>query len=215
MRDPVVIVDLSDLESLAVELYKRFKFDPSEPKTTFELAKRWLGPKSVERRHIVGAVVRRDMHDGKWRIGVRPNVPIEYANFLVGHELGHLLLAEAGFSGDDEEKAADYLGAALIAPRPAVNALHRAFGLNLGPIAEEATSTQTWAALRIGEVFAMPLAALAPAIVRVRGPESFVWPDERTIRSWARRPRPGLRKVRVTDSADRLVLVVEEEIDVA
>jgi hypothetical protein len=47
-----------------------------------------------------------------------------------------------------------------------------------------------------------PLAAITPVQVRVRGPESFVWPDGPTIRKIAARLGPGLTK--------RLALLVDD-----
>jgi hypothetical protein len=63
----------------------------------------------------------------------------------------------------------------------------------------------------MGEVLSMPLAAVSPALVRVRGPDAFVWPDESTIRRWGRSPGPGLRKVVITDGRGRTALVAEED----
>jgi hypothetical protein len=42
-----------------------------------------------------------------------------------------------------------------------------------------------------------------------RAPE-WVWPDEQTLRQWAKRSGPGLRKVTLGDDRRRVVLEAEE-----
>jgi hypothetical protein len=138
-------------------------------------------------------------------------VPDEYANFLVGHELGHVLLAELRYKGPDEEAFADLIGAALVAPKPAISAFYRKYGFDVKSIAEESSSTQTWAALRLGEVISMPLVAITKKTVRVRGSRTYAWPAEPTLRTWALEPatRPGLRKISISDDRERTVLVAD------
>jgi hypothetical protein len=139
------------------------------------------------------------------------HLPPLYAHFAIAHEIGHYLLRRARFVGDDEERAADYLGAALIAPRRAFLAARRAMGDDLPNLARTFGMTETAAALRLGEVCHVPLAVVAPQTVRVRGPEEWVWPDESTLRRWARGlAQPGIRKVRLTDDPRRVVLDAED-----
>lgn len=127
----------------------------------------------------------------------------------VGRTLGHWLLRRHGYDGADEA-AADYLGAALIAPRAAFVRAHRVHGDGLDKLADAFGTTETGAALRLGEVLRRPLAVVAPKTVRVRGPEEWTWPDEATLRRWARNPRPGLRKAKLGDDPRRVVLEVDE-----
>jgi hypothetical protein len=133
------------------------------------------------------------------------SLPPRYALFAIAHELGHWLLARHGFVGDDEERAADHLGAALVAPRRAFLSARRAVGESLPELADAFGITETGAALRLGEVLGVPLAVVVPATVRVRGPEDWGWPDEWTLRRWARGRTPGIRKVRLTDDPRRVV----------
>lgn len=204
------MVDASDLELRAVDLYRIHQLDPSTPESTFKLI-----------RLEIGAVVRADMagreeatfpHGGERLVALRRGLPLPYAVFWAGHGLAHVLLEREGLQGEELERACDYLGAALIAPRPAMHRLFNEYGFDLGAIAAIARSTQTWVTLRIGEVERVPVVAISPHAVRARGPEEWVWPDERTLRSWGRTGRPGLRKVIITDGGrGRFALVANEE----
>jgi hypothetical protein len=203
-------MDLGDLEALAVEAIEAVNEDPERPPSAFRLARAHLGAGSVDRpRMMVGPPAVTFEVAGQQRIAIKASVPLEYAHFCCAHELGHVLLARAGFRGplDEEEVCANYLGAALLMPRPAVRSFYRAEGLSPRRLAKVIVCTQTAAALRFGEVLMSPLAVVAPASVRVRGPEAWVWPDERTIRRWASgRPGPGVAKIRLTDQK-RVALV--------
>lgn len=200
-------MDVLELEGLAAALYDELDIDPAAPPGTYEIARRWLDRSVLEVRNMVGPPAKTFDH-GR-RIAVRASVPLEYRQFFVGHELGHLLLRRIDYVGEDEEACADYLGAALMIPARAVVAAHREFGLDPRELADRIVCTQTAAALRFGEVLAVPLAAVSPAVVRVRGPE-WVWGDEATIRRMAARPGPGVRKIRITDGKGRAALVAEE-----
>jgi hypothetical protein len=206
-------MDQLELEGLAVATYERHGLDPALPTSTAKLARLELGEGAVVRAALTtSGPAATFWHNGARRIAIRRGLPLAYALFYVGHELAHVLLEREGAHDEQIEAACDYLSAALIAPRPAAVALYRAFGDDVSSIAEKVCSTQTWAALRvIGEVRGEPLAAISPKLVRVRGPESWVWPDASTIRSWARRGRPGLRKVEITDGRGRVALVAGED----
>jgi hypothetical protein len=208
-------MDVANLEGIAIALYKRLGLDPSEPVSPVRLARTWLGADAIGRGHVIGGMGSSGRVNGRWRILVRPTLPVPELVFTVGHELGHVLLAEEGWTGDrdEEERAADLIAGALLAPQPAMRKLYRAHGLDLAAIAETVNASQTWAALRVGEAVGEPIAAISPALVRVRGPESFVWPSEPEIRKFARgrAARPGLAKVRITDAPGRVALVGDED----
>jgi hypothetical protein len=210
-------MDLLHLESVAVETYERLGLDPSEPVDTCKLARlRFRGrgdstPIVTRPPSLLGARPGAVWWKGETPfIAVRKTVPIEIVQHVVGHEMGHLLLGRKHDSDPDLEAACDYLGACLMAPRPAVLALHRAHGWKLREIAEEVCATQTWAALRLGEALGIPLAAISPVAVRVRGPEEWAWPSEPEIRQLARRQRPGLKKVAITDQRARCAIICED-----
>jgi hypothetical protein len=199
-----------ELEGIAEAAYAEAKLDAERPGVV-RLARALLGPDAVQRgpRPVASPAALFRVGDA-WRILIARSLPRAYALFAVGHELGHWLLRRHGVQVDDEERAADYLGGALLAPRRAFIAARRAVGDDLAELAEAFSTTETGAALRLGEVIEQPLAVVAPQRVRVRGPESWVWPDESTLRRWARRPAPGLRKVRLTDDPRRVVLDAEQ-----
>lgn len=205
-------MDAAALEGMAISLYERLGLEPSRPVSTFKLARGLLGEEALVRPpSMVGSPASLITVDGERRIAVKKTVPLRYARFFVGHELGHVLLEEERYHGDDLEPCCDYLGAALMAPRPAMRALQGVFGFSLPEIADVVGATQTWAALRCAEVLCMPLAVIASTI-RVRGPEEWVWPDEATLREWARSRRVprGVSRMRLTDDPVRVVLRHED-----
>lgn len=181
----------------------------------FTLARKLTGFEVSRPSTMVGAPASTYRLDGKRRVAVKRGLPPHWAQFFCGHENSHILLEREGYVGDDLEVCCDYLAAALIAPRPAIVSMQRTFGFDLASIAAEVGGSQTWAALRVGEVLGMPLAVIAPT-VRVRGPEEWVWPDETTLRRWSRGRVPkGLARTRLTDDRARVVLVADELADVA
>lgn len=199
-------MNVAEVEGFAVATYHRLGFDPTEPVSTFKLARVLLGPDSIERTSLAGTVAATFVVNGQRRIAVSRKLAPEYAAFYVGHEIGHVLCQEEGFRGPRLEQVCDQLGAALMAPLPAVLAMVRA-GLGFEELADEVVSTQTWAALRLAEVLQIPRAVLTPARVYVRGPEDFRWPLG--MRKLATKGAPGLRRTRLTDDPDRLVLDVD------
>lgn len=197
----------TELEGVAESAYREAGLDVERPNVV-RLAKALLGPDAIERgpRLVSGRAALIRVHD-RWRIVLSRSLPKLYALHAIGHELGHWLLERAGVGSGDEELAADYLGGALLAPRSAFAAAHRALGSDLPALAAAFSTTETGAALRVGEVARVPLAVISPSVVRVRGPEGWVWPDEPTLRRWARgTAAPGLKKIRLTDDPRRVVL---------
>ena len=170
-------MDPGELEALALEALRRADADPEEPPPVFEIVRALLGTKVERPAHMVTLGATHRLH-GRTFVSVKASLSIQRAQHVAGHELAHILIREAALHLDDEERAADYLGACLMMPRPYVVKFHRAEGFAPAALAEELATTQTAAALRIAEVVNVPLAAVSPALVRVRGPESFVWGDE-------------------------------------
>lgn len=203
-------MDLIELEAIAVETYQRLDLDPARPVSTFRVAREMLqdGHAITRPPTLLGRYPACIYHvEGRPKIALRRTIPDDEQQFYVGHELAHLLLGKPHGSGHEIEAACNYLGAALMAPRPAVFALYKSFGWNVSQIAKKVVATQTWAALRLGEAMLVPLATVGPIAVRVRGPEEWCWPDERTIVEWARgTPGFGLKKIRVTDRTRRTII---------
>lgn len=193
-----------------MEFYRRLGLDPARPLDTFRLARLALGGAAIERgTSVVGVGAKLFTLHGKRRIAVSRKLSVEYAQFFVGHELGHLVCDEIGYLEEDVERVCDQFGAAVMAPIPAVSAMLRAFGRDHAAIADEVCSTQTWAALRVAECLRIPRAVLTPSRVYARGPEEWVW-NERELRRLARGERPGVTRARLTDDPRRLLIDVED-----
>lgn len=188
-----------DLEIVAVEFYRRHKLDPDVPVTSAKLVRVALGPNALIKADLLrfpGPAATFVLR-GERKIAIRPRLPIEAIQFFVAHELAHVVLEGEGVheKGAHVERACDYLGACLMAPRPAAQRLHRVFGFEPATVARAVVADRTWASMRLAEATETPAAIVSPALVRVRGPEEFVWPDDRTIRAWAKRARAGLRRI--------------------
>lgn len=204
-------MDASEVEALAVDFYRRLKLEPERTVDTFRLARLLLGPEAIERgAALVGEPARLFSLRGQRRIAISRKLPVEYAQFYVGHELGHIVCDELGYRDEDVERVCDAFGAAVMAPMPAVRAMLRAFGRDHEAIAEEVCATQTWAALRIAECLGIPRAVLTPTRIYARGPEGFVWGPESEVRKLSRGELPGVRKAKLTDDPRRMVIDVDE-----
>lgn len=160
----------------------------------------------IDIAYVTGMVDRGGLaqHNGRWFIGVRRSLPEAYREHTIGHELAHWWARTNGVV--DSEERADYIGAALLLPRIAFFERIHAIGYDLSELAATFAATETAVALRLGELEREPLAVVAPASVRVRGPEEWVWPEAETVRGWARNGRPGLSKTRLRDDRRRVVL---------
>ena len=204
-------MDSTEVEGLAVELYERLDFDPARPIDTFRLARKLLGPDAIERgTALVGVGAKVFTVRGQRRIAVSRKLAVEYAQFFVGHELGHIVLDGLGYRENDVEQLCDQFGAAVMAPIPAVRAMLKAFGRDHEAIADEVCSTQTWAALRIAEALRVPRAIITPQRVYARGPDEFAWGPEDSLRRLVRVESPGVTKTRLTDDPRRVLLELDE-----
>lgn len=204
--------DESDLERLAIEALERADVDDADPISAFELVERILKTKVRRVAHLVTAGCLARVGDSLI-VAVRASLSIERQNYTAAHELAHAIVREAGFKCDDEERAADYGAACLLMPRRYVSKLYRAEGFAPALLAGEVVVTQTSAALRLSEVIGMPLAAVSPRLVRVRGAQPFEWGGEERIRELAtkRRLGPGLARTRLADERGRWAIVAEED----
>ncbi len=196
------------LEALAIALYRRLGFDPSRPVSTFTIARAFLHTEIERPAKMVGPPGGLFWSLGRRKMAIRAGLPLPLARHIAAHEVAHLVFEENGYRGADLEEQCDRLGAALMAPRPAVEGLLRVYGRRLPQIAAEVGGSEVWAALRLAEVEASAVAVVGPATVRTRGAEG-AWPSAATLRRWARRPPTGLAKTRLTDDRRRVVLRVE------
>lgn len=198
-----------DVDCEASVLYQRAGLDLDDVPAASLLARR-LG---AQVRRVDGVLVRRGdackvMLHGVVVLCVRRHLTAEALRFAICHELAELRLAELDYREVDVEDVADALGAALACPRDAFRGAVREHGREAyAQLALDFTTSQTCAALRVGEVLDEPLAVVAPRRVRVRG-GAYEWPDERELRRCARVATPGLRRAELTDDRRRVVLLV-------
>lgn len=196
-------MEQADLEGMADALYAAAGLEPDVPVAPLALAARLLGSTAVCR--VTGlrtpAALARVGDD--WRIYLRRGLTDRAVAWLVAHELAEWALRREGYLGEDIEDLADRLGACVRAPRRAVVWALRHHGHTPAAIAAAFRTSESSAALRIGEVTGAPLALLAPRkAVRVRG-ESWCWPDAAQILRLAR-----THGTRLGDDPRRLLLTV-------
>jgi hypothetical protein len=206
-------VDVRTLEGIAEAILREGGQEDDEAPEIGALILRLLGEDglSLERGGLGVDGLLDARPDGGWRIRLRSNLPAHRKRFVAAHELAEWWLqAREGYQGDDIEHAANYVGAAIIAPRRAFAAALRHHGRDFPALAASFVASQTTMALREAEILRVPRVIVAPSSVRVRGPEELVWPTAATLRSWARDGGPGLARTRLTDDPRRVVLDVED-----
>lgn len=193
---------MDDWEWAAGDVYKRAGITDGEPRSPDVLARK-LGIRVVPVANMVdlGAIAETDRG---WVMGYRASQPPASLRHTKAHELGHWAARVNGL--EDTEANADLTAAAILMPPAAFRRRLRAVGIDPRQLALPFKVSETSAALRLGELERMPLALVAPATVRVRGPEEWVWPEEQTIRRWAREPHPGLVAVRLRDDRRRTLI---------
>ncbi|HEV8245572.1 MAG TPA: ImmA/IrrE family metallo-endopeptidase [Polyangiaceae bacterium] len=190
-------------------MYRAAGLHPSGGASPLALANGLLGPGSVLSYHASslpgdGALA---WVAGKPRIYIRSRLSPARRRFAICHELAEWCLTLARYQEPDIEQLANALGAALLAPRQLFLRVLRADGRNLPLLAGHLGTTESCAALRLGETTDLPLALIAPRRpVRVRGAE-FSWPGEDAIRRMAAgRVAPGLARTKLRDDPRRVVL---------
>jgi hypothetical protein len=199
-------LSFDDCERLAAEVRARARLSPSEVESSPRTAMKVLGADSVRvirRLSTSGALVR--MH-GDYLVFVRESDPDP--NFTVAHELGHWALRTiASYSGPNEERYADRIGAAIIAPPRAVERAFRWCGDDERTIARAFFSTESMASLRVAEVLGLERALYAPRSAhqeRVVTLGRFSWGPPGTVMAWAKGRAPaGVHKSRLRSPYDR------------
>lgn len=200
-----------ELEGITSALVRAGGQDTDEPPRLRSLTFSLLGEGSIElvpglRTEGESACVR-----GRWRIFLRRSLPAWRRPFVLAHELVEWWLhVREHYDGHDVEHCANFGAAAVIVPRRAFRRAVTVYGRELPALAEAFGTSQTLMALREEEIDRIPRAVITPDLVRVRGPEEWAWPDERTLRTWGRRPIPGLRKTVLTDAPRRVAIDAEE-----
>ncbi len=193
-------MDAPDLELVVEDLYRRAGASDADAWLPSRLARVLLGRPVLTVPNLkayasLSRVQDRDV------IAVRRTLPSAIAEWAIGHELAH-------WAGVEDEREANYVGAAiLLRRRPFLRALYATEG-DWAELAETFGTTSTSAVLRAGELEGRPLAVVTPARVYARGRAE--WPDEGTLRRWARQGGPGVRRAKLRDDPRRVVLEGDE-----
>lgn len=187
---------------MARSLYERAGFDVEVAANPIALCEALLGAGCVEALHASSLPGDGMLtFDGEhWTIVVRAKLSGYRLRFVVLHELAHWVLGPGA-----TEDECDALAAALLVPRLVFLDALKECGQDLASLARRLNVTESFAALRLGEVTGEPVALITPTRVRVRG-EDWGWPHEEALRQAALLVGPGLRKVPITDEYKRVVL---------
>lgn len=168
-----------ELEGLAREVRRRAGLGPEVFETAARIAVGVLGEDglAVDRDLPIPAYLQETPTG--WQIVVNPGA--SDLRFHVAHELGEWALRElARFSGDHvaRERAANYIAAAILAPEPAILAVHAELGERVRSIASRFQMSQTATVLRLAEVVGDERAVVTKTgnvLIRTRG--VFPWAD--------------------------------------
>jgi hypothetical protein len=188
----------------AVELtYRRAGLELDDVAHPVDIAEALLGDGCVRAVHagaLPGPAALARFQGRSW-IFFRSSLPVARVPWVVAHELGHYVLGL-----EASEVACDAFAGALLAPRRAFMRATRELGADWSALSRRFGCTESWAALRWGEVIGEPLALVAPLTVRVRG-ELYGWPEEPAeMRALAATPRPGIARAKLRDDPRRIVL---------
>jgi len=175
------------------------------------IARKLLGADAVRDVPMVGRYASLAKVRDRFLIAVNPRLSNLQYQWAVGHELGHWLRGTSHSDRECEEQICNYVAAALVMPRvPFLKEVQRrgTAPAAMHQLALDFGTTDTSAALRIGETDGRPVAIVAPHRVFARG--NVEWPDESTVRRWAKKGAPGLAKARLVDDARRVVLIGDD-----
>lgn len=196
---------VGDLERLAVETYRYARKATDEPACPVSIARAVLRDpdpvKAVDWLAVGNGALYKV--NGQQKIAVRRGIPLEAQLFAMLHEVGHVVLDRLAYRGPLLEESCDYYAACLLAPTPAMLRMCAHFGCDIRELSRRACATETWAALRIGEVTGEPVATMQPGRMRTRGKVDEL-PDEAAMRAAPVGPMlRGLRKVKLRCTRNR------------
>jgi hypothetical protein len=199
------VADGGYLEREAERLYRSAGLDPMRAAAPAALVRGSLGANSIRflREELIpgGGTIARV--GPEWRIYLSRKLSPDRMRFIALHELAHWALGPGASEGE-----CDALAACLLAPRPAFERAVLEHRAGYTKLARRFGCTETFAALRYGEVTGEPLVVVAPASVRVRG-GAYSWPSEAELRGLAKARRlPGLSKATLRDDPLRVALRV-------
>jgi hypothetical protein len=185
-----------DPEREAARLRRSIKLGPRDVASAIEVATLYLGDGSV-----IAVAPEEVWGDGEatpdGTVLVRCDLTPIVRDFTILHEVAEIWIARRGFRFEHflpKERAADAIAACLLAPAE----IFREAVADLGPLAvaelaAEFATSQTAAALRVGEVAHHPVRVERPGLSRVRGAPVASWDEA--------------RRVDITDAPDRWALV--------
>lgn len=144
---------------------------------------------------------------GRGRVfSVSAELSVLERRFCLSHELAHVVCEDVGFTGPNLEEMCDCIGAAFQTRRKPFSRRAREVGANFRQLALDFGTTESWAALRFGEVTSRPLALVAPKTVRVRG-RVWEWGTVDDVRRMAVSGARGLARANLSDDLDRIALL--------
>ncbi len=196
-------MDLGDLEGTAEAIARASGAEPDErPKVRAVVA--LVGARVEFGRGLWGDAELVRVHE-EWRMFVKHGLPPARRLFATFHEFAERWLQEhEKWDAEDSmlELAANYVAAALVVPRRALQRAQR-HGMPRELIAREFIATQTHVALRESEISGAPRAVVTPARVYARG--AGAW-DATTARRLVRHPPPHVVVQRLSDDPRRWVV---------
>jgi|GEM_PF-996482 len=187
-------VDVWESDAWALDIRQRANVDADEIVRPSELARRVPGLLGVVQAKGLRLVEDGELQrvPGGWRIVVRAGIPVARARFAVLHEIAEFAMGDEIDERIDD--ACNAVAASLAMPRRTFERALKTCGPEPHRLAEIFLVSSTAAALRIGEVTRMPVAAMSPRRVWTRGHE-IAWPSEGELHLMARAGRPGLRSI--------------------
>jgi hypothetical protein len=171
-----------DAEEVAAEVFRLARVDPDETPGPLHLARRVFGPDNVRWAEGLWRDAKLAFSGGVPMLLVARRLPPRRVGFAVAHELAEHVMARAEYMGDDVERIANAAAAAVVAPRKMFRRRYVAVGPAVSTLADAFATSETLAALRIGEVTDVPTALVDASSVRVRG-EEYGWPPDDELRS--------------------------------
>lgn len=168
-----------------------------------EIAVRLIGSQSIVVVDQLACGARLRWTERGYVIELRDGLPD--INFACAHEVAHWALRTLeNYDGPDEERLANYVGAALLMPRALVREGARFYGRKLEPVeplADAARVSETAATLRLGEVLGDERVVVTKSGNVLRsGADAFAEPDLLVVRRARRKAEtPGIARAALRD----------------
>jgi hypothetical protein len=180
------------IESTVRDLYHRASLDPARESGAVRLA---LGLRMKVRFVPLRVRARISHHDNA--IEIADDASRVAAEFLAGHEIAHVATERRACGGPQLEALCNSMGAAIVAPAPAMYLMRATCGYDVPRMACLLVTSEMIAALRWGEVFEESVAVVEPGRVRRSGPAGLP-PDADLRRIAMAGSARGVRVVRLT-----------------